>query len=56
MSPQQESRPGAPAYQQTLAKAGYDPPEFLSSHPSERTRMRQIEVWLPEAMQHYKPR
>jgi metalloendopeptidase OMA1, mitochondrial len=32
------------------------PPEFLSTHPSEPTRIQQIEVWLPEAMQYYRPR
>jgi metalloendopeptidase OMA1, mitochondrial len=32
------------------------PPEFLSTHPSEPTRIRQIEVWMPEAMQSYRPR
>jgi predicted Zn-dependent protease len=32
------------------------PPEFLSTHPSDPTRIRQIEVWLPEAMQSYQPR
>jgi predicted Zn-dependent protease len=32
------------------------PPEFLSTHPSEETRIRQIEAWLPEAQKHYKPR
>ena len=32
------------------------PPEFLSTHPSEPTRIRQIEAWLPEAMQSYHPR
>ena len=32
------------------------PPEFLSTHPSEETRIKQIEEWLPEAMKHYKPR
>ena len=31
------------------------PPEFLSTHPSEETRVRQIEGWLPEAMQQYRP-
>ncbi len=29
------------------------PPEFLSTHPSDVTRIRQIEQWLPEALQHY---
>ena len=28
-------------------------PEFLSTHPSDATRINQIEAWLPEAMQHY---
>jgi predicted Zn-dependent protease len=32
------------------------PPEFLSTNPSEPTRIRQIEVWMPEAMQYYRPR
>lgn len=32
------------------------PPEFLSTHPSEPTRIRQIEAWMPEAMQYYHPR
>lgn len=28
-------------------------PEFLSTHPSDATRINQIESWLPEALQHY---
>jgi predicted Zn-dependent protease len=32
------------------------PPEFLSTHPTEETRIRQIEAWLPEALKYYKPR
>jgi metalloendopeptidase OMA1, mitochondrial len=28
-------------------------PEFLSTHPSDLTRINQIEAWLPEALQHY---
>jgi predicted Zn-dependent protease len=32
------------------------PPEFLSTHPSEETRIKQIEGWLPEALTYYKPR
>ncbi len=37
------------------AAKGDRPPEFLSTHPSEATRIRQIEGWLPEALKHYKP-
>lgn len=32
------------------------PPEFLSTHPSEPTRIKQIEAWMPEAMGYYQPR
>ncbi|MCG3778694.1 MAG: Beta-barrel assembly-enhancing protease [Nitrospira sp.] len=28
-------------------------PEFLSTHPSDLTRINQIEAWLPEALHHY---
>jgi predicted Zn-dependent protease len=41
-----------------MAEAGKDkgkPPEILSSHPADATRIRQIEQWIPEAMQYYKP-
>jgi predicted Zn-dependent protease len=37
------------------SKGSSRPPEFLSTHPSEETRIRQIEAWLPEAMKHYQP-
>lgn len=29
-------------------------PEFLSTHPSDLTRINQIEAWLPKALQHYR--
>jgi predicted Zn-dependent protease len=29
-------------------------PEFLSTHPSDLTRINQIEAWLPEALQQYR--
>lgn len=29
------------------------PPELLSTHPSEETRIRQIDAWLPEALRSY---
>ncbi len=30
-------------------------PEFLSTHPSDVTRINQIEAWLPDALQFYRP-
>jgi predicted Zn-dependent protease len=35
--------------------SGGRPPEILSDHPSDETRIRQIREWLPEAMKYYKP-
>ena len=37
------------------AAKGQRPPEFLSTHPSEATRIQQIEGWLPEALTYYRP-
>ena len=34
-------------------KQGGGPPEFLSTHPSDDTRIAQIKQWLPEAMKYY---
>jgi metalloendopeptidase OMA1, mitochondrial len=36
-------------------KGGSAPPEFLSTHPSYGTRQHNIESWIPEAMQYYRP-
>lgn len=30
------------------------PPEFLSTHPSDETRIKDLNSWMPEAMQYYK--
>ena len=30
-------------------------PEFLSTHPSDVTRINQIEAWIPQAMRYYHP-
>jgi predicted Zn-dependent protease len=47
---------GAVEFWQRMAeKGGASPPEFLSTHPSDETRVRQIREALPEAMQYYKP-
>lgn len=41
-----------------MAEAGRGkakPPEFLSTHPADETRVRNIQRWLPEALDHYRP-
>jgi predicted Zn-dependent protease len=37
------------------ASNGSKPPEFLSDHPSDDRRIRDIQKWMPEAMKYYKP-
>ena len=36
-------------------KGGQSPPEFLSTHPSDQTRINDIKKHIPEAMRFYKP-
>jgi predicted Zn-dependent protease len=42
------------AFWQRMASAGgAKPPEFLSTHPSDETRMRKLKQFMPEAMKYY---
>jgi len=44
----------APAFWERMAKgSGASPPEFLSTHPSYDTRIKNINSWIPEAMEYY---
>jgi predicted Zn-dependent protease len=45
----------APKFWQRMAAAsgGASPPEFISTHPSNETRISQLEGWMPEAMDYY---
>jgi predicted Zn-dependent protease len=38
----------------TALGGGQKPPEFLSTHPSDETRIKALNGWMPEAMQYYK--
>ncbi len=37
------------------ASSGQKPPEFLSTHPSEGTRIDELKKAMPEALKYYKP-
>lgn len=37
------------------ASNGNKPPEFLSTHPTEENRIAQLQKYMPEALQYYKP-
>jgi len=44
----------APEFWQRMASlGGQKPPEFMSTHPSDDTRVRQLNEWMPEALTYY---
>ncbi len=52
-----DPREAIPFWQRMSAgKGGSGPPEFLSTHPSGETRIRQLQEWMPEALAEYRPR
>ena len=44
-----------PFWQRMAKSGGEKPPEFLSTHPSNETRIKNIEAFLPEALMYYFP-
>lgn len=38
----------------TEGSGGQEPPEFMSTHPSHSTRIKDLQGWIPEAMKYYK--
>lgn len=42
-----------PFWQRMSSAGGAKPPEFLSTHPSDETRIRKLKQFMPEAMKYY---
>ena len=43
-------------WQRMSAASNNQTSEFLSDHPSDATRIKNIQGWMPEALKYYKPR
>ncbi len=39
----------------TSMSKGEKPPEFMSTHPSDETRIKNLQGWMPEALGYFKP-
>lgn len=50
-----DPREAIPFWERMSAAGGESPPEFLSTHPSDNTRMNNLEQFMPEALTYYKP-
>jgi len=48
-----DPREAIPFWQRMASAGGASPPEFLSTHPSDETRLRKLEKFMPEAMKYY---
>lgn len=45
----------APVFWERMsANGGQKPPEWMSTHPSDETRINNLNAWMPEALLHYK--
>jgi predicted Zn-dependent protease len=51
-----DPREAIPFWQRMSAAGKGSPPEFLSTHPSDETRMRKLKQFMPEALKYYTPR
>ena len=48
-----DPRAAMPFWQRMAAGQGQGSPEFLSTHPSGETRLKQLQEWMPEALRYY---
>ena len=48
-----DPREAIPFWQRMSTAGGASPPEFLSTHPSDATRLKKMEKFIPEAMKYY---
>lgn len=44
-----------PFWERMTKAAGTSPPEFLSSHPADATRLANLKQYMPQALKYYKP-
>jgi len=51
-----DPREAIPFWQRMSAAGGAKPPEFLSTHPSDETRIKNLNKFLPEAIKYYNAR
>jgi predicted Zn-dependent protease len=40
----------------SAANGGAAPPEIMSTHPSDETRIQTLKEFMPEALKYYKPK
>lgn len=51
-----DPREAIPFWQRMAEAGGGSPPEFLSTHPSDETRLRKLNQFMPEALKYYNGR
>ncbi|MCC5931316.1 MAG: M48 family metallopeptidase [Cyclobacteriaceae bacterium] len=49
-----DPREAIPFWQRMSSAGGAKPPEFLSTHPSDETRIKKLKQFMPEALKYYK--
>lgn len=50
-----DPREAIPFWERMSEAGGAKPPEFLSTHPSNETRLRKLNQFIPEALKYYNP-